>query len=585
MQPAQEISYTSYITLAARITRISKLFWVDNFRSNYTTYFQCIALLLMMFFSSQMDVYQSYKFKDYLTALSEKDIDVFSENIVFLVAALFLSLPLSIATKRLEAIILLRWRAWTTGHFMKLYLSNKTYYKMIVSNNNVRGKDGTKKVGKVDNPDQRISADIETFTRLTFQYVSELVETSMRLVSFAPVLWEISPYLFVFLIIYSLMGTYFTTFFFGRRMAQLNFTARQLEADFRYSIVRIRDNAESIAFYGGEKMELNDSIASFQKIENHARTQQWWSQWLLLFRRFWSYVARLMPTIITATQYFEGTVEYGSIAQADIVFSEVKDAMFSVIDNFSVITSLYATVERLEVFLDHAPQEEDQPTIKTKVSEEIDFDDVTLHTPNYKRTLWKNMSFVLPKDEALLVVGKSGCGKSSLFRALARLWDSGSGTISAPAPNDFFILPQHPYAPLGSLRHLMLYPHYHNSTDVKPTDKEILTVLQKVNLNSLLDVTSDLDEAMDWPAILSLGEMQRVSFARLLLAKRKYALLDEATSALDLHNEGVMYKLLQESCPTFISISHRPSLQKFHQFVLEINDKGYQFLPSEGYSM
>jgi putative ATP-binding cassette transporter len=159
-----------------------------------------VALFLMMAVSSQMDVYQSYKFKDYLTALSEKDLDVFSENIVFLIATLFLSLPLTIVTKRLEAIILLRWRGWTTEYFTKLYLSNKTYYKMIVANNNKAGTSG-----KVDNPDQRISADIETFTRLTFQYTSELVETSMRFVAFAPVLWEISPYLFIFLIVYSCM--------------------------------------------------------------------------------------------------------------------------------------------------------------------------------------------------------------------------------------------------------------------------------------------------------------------------------------------------------------------------------------------
>ena len=161
----------------------------------------------MMVVSSQIDVYQSYKFKDYLTALSEKDIDVFTENIFSLVAVLFISLPLSITIQRLEAIVLLRWRGWTTEYFMKLYLSNKTYYKMIVNNNNnnnTKGKEG-KKGGKVDNPDQRISSDIETFTRLTFQYVRDLVDTTMRFFSFAPVLWEISPNLFIFLVIYSSM--------------------------------------------------------------------------------------------------------------------------------------------------------------------------------------------------------------------------------------------------------------------------------------------------------------------------------------------------------------------------------------------
>jgi len=289
-----------------------------------------------------------------------------------------------------------------------------------------------------------------------------------------------------------------------------------------------------------------------------------------------------MPTIVVAPQYLEGEVDYGSISQANIVFGEVKDALFNIIDNFNTITSLFATVERLEVFLDMQSRPDDKK-IMTKVSDEIQFDDVTLYTPNYKRVLWESVTFVLPQNEALLVVGKSGCGKSSLFRALARLWDSGTGIISAPAAKDFFILPQHPYAPLGSLRHLLFYPHYNQSDDLKPSDSEIIDILEKVNLSSLLSVAGSLDGTVDWATVLSLGEMQRVSFARLFLAKRKYALLDEATSALDMHNEGIVYELLSKKCPTFVSISHRPSLQRFHQFVLEIDDKTSRFMQAHEY--
>jgi putative ATP-binding cassette transporter len=303
------------------------------------------------------------------------------------------------------------------------------------------------------------------------------------------------------------------------------------------------------------------------------------------FTTGYRYAVVILPSLILAPIYFQGTIEYGDISQAGFAFGQVLGAFSLIVSQIDSLSAFAAGINRLSSFRETLEEpKEIQPEGETKidlvVNSPLALKHVTLETPNYQKTLVKDISLTVQPGEGLLIVGQSGAGKSSLLRAIAGLWNSGTGCLVRPELEEMLFLPQRPYMILGSLREQLLYPQ----TRADITEAELRRVLKLVNLEDLPDRIGNFDTVLQWENILSLGEQQRLAFARLLLTQPRYAILDEATSALDLQNEEELYKQLQETKTTFVSVGHRLSLLKYHQQVLELKGKSqWQVLSPDEY--
>jgi putative ATP-binding cassette transporter len=447
----------------------------------------------------------------------------------------------------------MRWREWLTGEFLKKYFTNRSYYEI-------------ESQAQIDNPDQRIMEDIRSFTRTSLGFLLIILGSLMDLVSFTGILWSKSVMLVGVVLGYSLVGTLLTVLI-GRRLVGLNFNQLHYEADFRYSLVHVRDNAESIAFYQGEKSESAKIGDRFRKVLGNFNLLIGWQRNLSLFTTAYSYLPVVLPFLVLFPQYFAGQIEYGDMVQANFAFTQIYAALSLIVSQMEQITNFAAGVERLSTFSDAVtPTPKPVPGILTAEGDRFVLTDVTLLTPNRNRALFHGLTVDLRDQDNLVVVGQSGVGKSSLLRAIAGLWTQGSGEILRPALQEIYFLPQRPYMLLGSLKDQLLYPRMRQEIP----EEELRRVLQCVNLADLPERSGGFEAELVWADVLSLGEQQRLAFARLFINRPGFAVLDEATSALDNENEATLYGKLQELGIHYISVGHRRSILDYHNYVLEL---------------
>jgi putative ATP-binding cassette transporter len=509
---------------------------------------------------------------EFTSALAARDEERFWSAIKVCLGLLVAAVPIYAFYYFVRDTLGIQWRRWLTNRFLDSYFSHRQFYELNAN------------VG-IDNPDQRVAEDIATFTQRSLYFLLVIIGSTLQLVAFSTVLWSISRELVYFLVFYASAGTLIVIFVFGQRLMNLNFNQLRREADFRFSLVRVRENAESIAFYRGEEQELKQVrrrfAAAFDNFRRLIRNQLS----LNFFQHAYNLLTLVIPSAIIASRVLSGELEVGRAVQAAGAFAAVLSAISLIVENFEGLSRFAAGVDRLDTLARFLPGETASQTAAGSVIRSVEaphlaLEDVTLHTPNYERVLVRNLSLTVAPGEGLMIVGESGSGKSSLLRAIAGLWYAGSGTIFRPPPGDVLFLPQQPYMLLGTLRSQLLYPN----RELAVSDNALLGLLARVNLADLADRFGGLDVERDWHKVLSIGEQQRLAFARLLLTRPRFAILDEATSALDSANEASLYRQLAEIDTTLVSVGHRAAILEFHTRVLELTgDSEWKAHPAAGF--
>jgi putative ATP-binding cassette transporter len=562
------------LSLAAwkQFVNVAKPYWLGEEKKRAWTLL--LLLIILMLFETKFAVMLNDQAGEMTSALAGQDGDRFWKSVRACLLTLALAVPIYAFYYYLRDLFANQWRRWLTGRFLDGYLKGRKYYALDSN-------------GEIDNPDQRISEDINTFTGRSIHFLLIFLGSIMQLVAFSAVLWSISHLLVGVLAIYALTGTVVALYVFGNPLIKLNFWQLRREADFRFSLMRLRENAESIAFYRGEAQERAHIDSKFDKVIRNFAELIRKQRSLNLFQRAFSRLDLVLPGVILAGGVLSGELEVGKAVQAAGAFSSVLSAVGVIVDNFESLSRFVAGIGRLHALsnlvlpkTESETLEDKHPRIQKRPGEHLALESLTLHPPQSERVLIKELTLALKPGDALLITGDSGCGKSSLLRAIAGLWHTGSGVIHHPPLEDFFFLPQQPYLQAGTLRSQLVYP----SAQSPLGDEQLLEILEQVHLPHLVERVGGLDAVHDWEKLLSVGEQQRLAFGRVLVHEPSIVILDEATSALDSGNEAALYGRLRDSGTTLISIAHRAAVLRHHTHVLRLMGEGaWEMHEASGY--
>jgi len=549
----------------SRLAKLVKPYWVSD--QKWAALGLAIVIVLLSATIKGSTVVFSYVNRDLMTALTTRNVPDFYRNLLLVIIYYAMAAPAVAFGGYVSAKLMINWRQWLTAAFLDKSFHDRAFYRISLDSS-------------VDNPDQRISEDLNTLTAFLVTFLLQVLEGVASGGAFLVVLWFISPSLVVVFAACVGLGS-LLTIVIGRPLIGINFTQRRREADFRYALLDLRANAEAIALYGGERHKERELLQRLYAAIKNLNLMILWQRNLAFFTYEFDFLLPLVPYVVLAGPFFAGKIEFGKITQASGAFITLRISCSIIIDQFNLLSGFAAVVERLGGYLEAAegfqlPQvaavtraDKLDAQIETVEAPRVAVEALTLDTPDHHKTLVRQLSFEVAVGERLLIVGESGVGKTSLLRAIAGLWRSGSGRIIRPPLSEVMFLPQQPYMILGSLRDQLCYPHLGEISDA-----ELAAVLMLVNLKDLPDHVGGLDVEAKWHDILSLGEQQRIAFARLLLNHPAYAFLDEATSALDPGNEKVLYDCLASVRINVISVGDRVRLSKYHHKLLELFGAG-----------
>lgn len=535
-----------------------------------------LTVIGLQLFQVWLNVRFNAWYKTFYDALQNKDWDTFIWQLgVFSVLAAFFIVS-AVYQLYLQQWLQIRWRRWLTNRYLGRWLGDGTHYRMRL------------KGDSADNPDQRIADDIKQFINSTLDIGIALLGSIVTLISFVVILWNLSAstplmigsqsfnipgYLVWAALIYAIVGTW-VTHLVGRPLIKLNFDQQRYEADFRFSLVRLRENAEEVTLLAGEPAEKERLLDRFGRVVGNWYGIMQRTKRLTFLTAGYSQVAIIFPFIVVSPLYFAGSMMLGGLMQIASAFGQVQGALSFFVKAYSDIADWKAVLNRLAGFDASMDWAKALDTAAPRVEHVSDggtamlADDLTVSLPNGQAIVRANGLEIGPA-ERVLITGPSGSGKTSLFRVLGGVWPFGVGTVRIPQGAKLLVLPQRPYLPLGTLRGALAYPG--PETSFTPT--EIHDVLRATGLDALQD---SLDETAYWADRLSMGEQQRLSIARALLQKPDWLFLDEATAALDKPAEAMLYRLLLKrlSNAAIVSIGHRSSLVMFHERFLALRPDG-----------
>lgn len=557
--------------LFRRFIGIAKPFWCSE--ECWVAYGWLATVLVLLVGMTGINVMLSFVGARFMTAIANRDTDTFYHYIWVYAGCFACATPMLVLYFFAQDKLSLHWRAWLTKHLIERYFANSAYYH--VNNDAV-----------IDNPDERIAHDVREFTKFAVSFMLTMVGSVITLFSFAGILWSISHTLLLVVFGYAAIGT-IVTLLLGRRLVGLNFAQAKFEADLRYNLVQVRNNRESIAFFQGENQEKERVLDRLQSVVSNFLKVISWQRNMGFVKTGYDYLVMLIPALFIAPMYFAHKIEFGTITQAGDAFAQILGALSLVVAQFRVFSEFLSQVDRigeLHEKLEAIEQEQktsraiDKETTITVVEEDttsgakpgLSCVKMTLYTLDGKRCLVRELDANIAFSESMLIMGPSGCGKSSVLRALAGLWSRGTGEIRRPPLKDMMFLPQKPYMPSGTLRAQIAYPSRSN----RFSDLQLYLALEAVGLSKLPIDVGGLDAQLQWENVLSIGEQQRLSFARLLLHRPAFAVLDETTSALDAANEERLYQRLMASGITYLSVGHRDSLRKHHRKLLQLSTDG-----------
>lgn len=526
-----------------------------------------IGAIALTFSSVGLEVLFNDWNRRFYDSIQNKNEEVFWREIKYFSVVAGIWIAVYIARAIVSPYLRLRWRRWLTRQYLSHWLDDRGYYRIELQRS-------------VDNVDQRIAEDLNQLGQYTMTLFLGLLSAVATLISFIYILWELSGplslksvgidvvvpgYMAWVCLVYAIGGTFLANLV-GRRLIPLNFQKQRFEANFRFSLVRVRENAEGIALYGGEEREADMLNARFTDVFNNGWRVLFTQAQLAFYQGAYGQLAIIFPYVVTAPRFFAGAITFGVMTQTASAFGQVQTALSFFIDNYTSLAELRAVMDRLkglQAATDHRPATaiEVQPTTATT---NLATEGLTLALPN-GQPLLENLQLVLPSGRSTLVWGASGTGKSTLFRALAGIWPFGHGHVRVPAGARVLFLPQKPYIPIGTLRDAVKYPDEHSTA----SDADILTALQGARLGHLAD---RLDEEAHWANTLSGGEQQRLAIARALVFKPDWLFMDEATSSLDEPAAEAVYRELKARLPntTMVSIGHSPALRQWHDRTIEL---------------
>jgi putative ATP-binding cassette transporter len=512
-----------------------------------------VGLLLII---SGLNVLNSFVNRDFMTALEQRQATRFFYMALIYLGVFGLLTLVAVTYRFTEERLGLLWRGWLTDHFLARYLHDRAYYRLTGH-------------AEIDNPDQRITEDVKAFTATTLSLLLIGMNSSIALISFSSVLWSITPWLLLAALGYATLGS-LLIYLVGWRLVGLNTAQFKKEADFRYELVLVREHAEPVAMTRHEEALAERLRSRLGTLLENMRRIITVNRNLGYFTTGYNYLIQVIPILIVAPLYLRGEVEFGVVTQSAIAFGHVLAAFSLIINEFQRLSTFAAVIHRLGGLWEatDAPTVAAHPVDATSPEDKIVFDRLTLKSPDGKKLLVKDLTLEVPPRGRVLIHGANASGKSCLLRAIAGLHSAGTGRVVHPPVDHLMILPGMPYLTEGTLREQLAVPGR------RVNDADALAALTRCGLEQLAERPGGLDTEADWPVILSPSEQQRLAFARLLLADPPFALLDESTSALDPEAAQTLYTVLSDTSAGYVTITHMPGLEEFHDSVLELHRDG-----------